>query len=65
MTHSGGLPHPVGDRGQRYEISYFDSDLDKRVVYGWVNDAVNARKMANAALRNPSWEFVQITDREF
>lgn len=37
MTHSGGKPHTnVGDRGQRYEIRYDDSD-GKEHVFGWQN----------------------------
>lgn len=34
MTHSGGKPHAVGDRGQRYEVRYVDGNGAEK-VFGW------------------------------
>lgn len=64
MTHSGGKPHEVGDRGQRYEVTVFDENLNKRIVFGWVNDAETAIKMANAAELRPAWKLAQVRDRQ-
>src|SRR5689334_25301932 len=49
MTHSGGKPHPVGDKGQRYEVTVFDTGKNERIVVGWTNDAATARSMAGGA----------------
>ena len=62
MTHSGGKPHAVGDRGQRYEVSFFDGE--KRQVYGWTDDAETARKMGDSIDKHPVWGFPQVRDRE-
>jgi hypothetical protein len=29
---------PTGDRGQRYEVSYFALDDQERIVFGWTDD---------------------------
>lgn len=63
MTHSGGKPHAVGDRGQRYEVSFFNPATNERQVLGWTDDAEGARKMAGAVEAHPSWEVPWITDR--
>lgn len=63
MTHSGGKPHEVGDRGQRYEVTTFDENEDKRIVIGWTDDAEQARKMADAAELRPSWKWPHVVDR--
>lgn len=63
MTYNGGNPHPVGDRGQRYEVSCFDETQDKRIVLGWTDDAEVARQMADGAELRPSWKFAWVTDR--
>lgn len=63
MTHSGGTPHAVGDRGQRYEITVFDDNLGQRVVVGWTDDASEAARMGTSAEVRPSWNFSQVWDR--
>lgn len=63
MTHSGGKPHAVGDRGQRYEVTAFDESKNARFVIGWTNDAEFARGMAVGAELHPSWNFAQVRDR--
>lgn len=64
MTHSGGQPHAVGDRGQRYEVSVFDDDKGARIVIGWSEDAPTASRMATGAEKRPSWKFAWVTDRQ-
>lgn len=64
MTHSGGKPHAVGDRGQRYEVSFFNPTTNERQVMGWTDDIEAARKMADAVDAHPSWEFPWVTDRQ-
>lgn len=63
MTHSGGKPHAVGDRGQRFEVSFYNPATNQRQPLGWTNDAETARKMADSVELHPSWEYPQITDR--
>lgn len=64
MTHSGGKPHEVGDRGQRYEVTYFDPTDNKRKVFGWSETPEGARALADSVDLNPSMEFSQLRDRE-
>lgn len=64
MTHSGGQQHPVGDRGQRYEVSYFCPTANTRKVMGWSETPEGAQQMADAIEAHPSWQFAQITDRQ-
>lgn len=63
MTHSGGMPHEVGDRGQRFEVSFYDPDQNKRRTLGWSETIESARQMAAAIESHPRWQFVQILDR--
>lgn len=64
MTYDGGKQHEVGDRGQRFEVSYFDPQQNKRCVMGWSGTAEGARAMAIAIEHHPSWRYPQIKDRE-
>lgn len=64
MTHSGGKPHEVGDRGQRYEVSFFNPETNERQVLGWTNSVEAARSMADGVDAHPSWEFPRVTDRQ-
>ena len=63
MTHSGGKPHDVGDRGQRFEVSYFDPVVKARKIVGWCETAEGARQMADGVEKHPVWEYPWITDR--
>lgn len=63
MTHSGGKPHAVGDRGQRYEVSCFDETKNARIVIGWTDDAAGAARWATSVELRPSWKFAWVTDR--
>ena len=64
MTHSGGKPHAVGDKGQRYEVSFYDPSTNARRVLGWSDTPEGARRMSAAIELHPSWQFGWITDRE-
>jgi len=63
MTHCKKLP-PTGDQGQRYEISYWDIEKEKRLIYGWCE----IKQIANAIIisinKNPSWRNGEIRDRK-
>lgn len=63
MTHSGGKPHAVGDKGQRFEVSVYDEAKGERVVLGWSDDAKVASEMAASAEIRPSWKFANVRDR--
>lgn len=63
MTHSGGKPHNVGDRGQRYEVTYFDPRENVRKVFGWSDDAERARAMGDSIDAHPVWNYPQVLDR--
>lgn len=64
MTHSGGKPHQVGDRGQRYEVTFFDPDANRRRVLGWSPTAEGAQQMASAVESHPAWQSPEIRDRQ-
>lgn len=64
MTHSGGKEHAVGDRGQRWEVSFYNPATNKREVYGWTDDDATALSMSDCIEKHPSWQFGWITDRQ-
>lgn len=64
MTHSGGKPHAVGDRGQRYEVTVLDETSGERIVLGWTNNLGAAQQMASAACRRPTWTDGQVRERQ-
>lgn len=41
---------PVGDRGQRYEVRYFDRTTGAEKVFGWTNAADGGAFMESAKL---------------
>lgn len=64
MTHSGGKPHKVGDRGQRYAVSYWDPATRTRKPFGWSYTLDGAAAMAKSIELHPSMEKPEIEDRE-
>jgi hypothetical protein len=64
MTHSGGQPHNVGDKGQRFEVTFFDPRANVRKVFGWSDTAEGAQAMGNSIDAHPVWQFPQVTDRQ-
>jgi len=65
MTWGGGKPHTnVGDRGQRYEVTYQDGDEGPRKVLGWSDTLDGAEGFCDAVRVHPSWRNPLIRDRE-
>lgn len=62
MTHSGGKPHNVGDKGQRFEVRYID-DGGAEKVFGWSNDLSGAAKMVGSIALAPAMQKPMIVDR--
>lgn len=62
MTWGGGKPHAVGDRGQRYAITYADQN-GVRQVFGWCDKLEGAMSMAHSVMLHPTWNRVQVRDR--
>jgi|JI10StandDraft_1071094.scaffolds.fasta_scaffold2010484_2 hypothetical protein len=63
MTINGGKPHAVGDRGQRYEITYFDGRAAERRTLGWCETREQADMVVLTMSSHPVWSGFQITDR--
>jgi len=61
VTHSGGKAHEVGDRGQRFEVSYIANYCRK--VYGWTDELEIAKEMAACIAAHPAWKHARINDR--
>lgn len=64
MTHSGGKPHPVGDRGQRYEVRMVGYPEEGNNVLGWTDELTVAEKMMSSILKAPGCTSAQIFDRK-
>lgn len=67
MTWGGGRPHEIGDRGQRYEVTYRDPESDdpnKRRVMGWSATMQGAGSFHDAISAHPVWCDPEIRDRE-
>ena len=65
MTHSGGKPHNVGDKGQRYEVmaNGYPKDRTDNVI-GWSNTLEGAKQMMDAILLAPGCTSARIFDRQ-
>lgn len=67
MTWGGGKPHEVGDRGQRYEVTYRDPESDepnKRRIMGWASTMQGAGSYCDAVNAHPVWCDPEIKDRQ-
>jgi hypothetical protein len=53
MTINGGKPHAVGDRGQRYEVTFFNPATFKRHVLGWSETREGADSMVAGVNAHP------------
>lgn len=62
MTHSSGKPHPTGDRGQRYEVTYLE-DGGERKVYGWTDDLLVTEHMCRMIGLHPERRDPKVRDR--
>lgn len=63
MTHSGGKPHSVGDRGRRYEVRATGYPVSGETVIGWSETKEGAYKMAQAIRKAPGCLSTTIFDR--
>lgn len=63
MTHSGGKPHAVGDKGQRYEVHVSGYPNKGDNVIGWTDSLDGATRMANAISKAPGAGAAYIVDR--
>lgn len=63
MTINGGKPHEVGDRGQRYEVTFFNPATGKRQPLGWSDTQEGVNALVGAIDSHPSWEQPQVQDR--
>jgi hypothetical protein len=64
VTHSGGKPHAVGDKGQRYEVRATGYPKPGQNVIGWASDFERAVGMANAIAKAPTCTASEVFDRE-
>jgi hypothetical protein len=64
MTHSGGKPHNVGDKGQRYTVLATGYPKDAKSVIGWCPTLEGAEKMAAAIRLAPGCLSTEIFDRQ-
>ena len=64
MTHSGGKPHNVGDRGQRYEIRAIGYPGPGLNVIGWATTEEGAARMVAAIRQAPGCTDAGWIDRE-
>jgi hypothetical protein len=65
MTHSGGKPHKVGDRAQRYEVQahgYPEDKMDN--VICWTDTPESAERIMTAILKAPGCNSAAIFDRQ-
>ena len=54
----------TGDRGQRYEVTYFDPQAKSRSVFGWSDDQVVADTMRDSINKHPTWRDPKVRDRQ-
>ena len=64
MTHSGGKPHNVGDKGQRYEVRMTGYPKEGENRLGWSDDLAGAEGMMEAILSAPGCTSATIFDRQ-
>lgn len=66
MTHSGGKPHNVGDKGQRFEVRFeYTDDQEKpgEHVMGWSTTRGGAQRMADGFALAPYVKRAWVVDR--
>lgn len=63
MTYRCGK-FKTGDRGQRYEITFFDPQDKSRSVFGWSDDLSGANMMCDSIHKHPTWRDPKVRDRD-
>ena len=54
----------VGDKGQRYEVTFYDPTTAERMIFGWFETLEGANRCCKGIDMHPSWCNPQIRDRE-
>lgn len=54
----------VGDRGQRYQVTFFNPATFRRQVLGWCETIEGADSLAAGIKSHPVWELPEIEDRK-
>lgn len=65
MTHSGGKPHIVGDKGQRYEVRAAGYPTGGVHVIAWTDSKERADSIATSILTAPGCTNSNVIDRKF
>ncbi len=53
----------TGDRGQRYEVTFFNPNKGGRMAFGWSDDRARADVMCDSILKHPTWRDPKVRDR--
>ncbi len=53
----------TSDRGQRYEVTYFNPQTKSRCVFGWSDDQTGVDAMRNSITKHPTWRDPKVRDR--
>ena len=53
----------VGDKGQRYEVTYSKDDSGKRYVLGWTDNLEAVKGMMESIRLHPEWHSPSFRDR--
>jgi hypothetical protein len=56
-------PDRIGDKGQRFEISYVDED-GRRIIFGWAATQDGADSFLHSIALNPSMRDGEVRDRQ-
>lgn len=55
---------PVGDQGQRYEVSFYDPHTCMRQVLGWTDHLEGVQALTACINLHPRWEQPEVKDRQ-
>lgn len=56
-------PEKIGDKGQRFEVTYWDSDKQMRRTFGWADKMEAAEQFADVIRLHPTMGLAEIKDR--
>lgn len=56
-------PEKIGDKGQRFEVTYWDTDKQMRLTFGWAETMDGAEQFADAIRLHPTMGLPIIRDR--
>ena len=52
------------DRGERYEVTFFDPSSNGRMIFGWFERLEDANRCCKGITKHPSWRDPKIRDRQ-